>query len=260
MVENHLKDFVRWSVALMFIGVLTACGRPSQEASAPASAPVIAAAPSTPPSAVAPLATKQEWLAAVNGVYTKTDTKPDDEGVVEFMACFESGTPKCSLRSWGKRDEFRKVSHFTPVQSSFVKYRNEPYLHSYVALVDCTTPNILLNPRFKGDSWMFMTKVAVMADGELVLEQDVTNPPVQRDTYPGLVEESGTWIASDADLEALRKIAAAKAVVVRLSGEKGYVTVGKKLMASFQEDVRDALAIHDKLLKAAETRLPAACK
>jgi hypothetical protein len=210
-----------------------------------------------------PLVLKADWEAAVQATHVRSSVKTDKDGITEFAACFgksEDGK-KCDLFSFGKKDAFRHLTTYTPTGSGLARFSASKYLHSYVSLPDCKRPVVVLSPHFfsKG-GWLFMNKVAVMADGELVLERHFENAEVQRDAETWGVDERAVWVASSSDMGALRRIASASAVIVRLTGSKGYTTVPDKDVRSIKEDFATVLAVFAVLDNAAAKKDPVDCK
>ena len=88
----------------------------------------------------------------------------------------------------------------------------------------------------------------MLADGELLITRKFED--VNRDTITRArveVIETAGMVLSDAEIQALRKVVAAKDVVVRLTGTKGYTTLKKDAVKLFREDAASQLAIYDKL-------------
>ena len=205
---------------------------------------------------------KSDWESAIGRTYEKNKINIDKEGVVEFEACFQKTEDgkNCSEFAYGKYDAFRHLTSFTPVNSEIADAAIWKYLHSYVALIDCKRPRVLLSPHyFTKEGWLFMDKVSVLADGELLLEHKFTSTEVDRDNNTWGIDERAHWVASNNDLSALKRIASAKVIIVRLSGAKGYVTVAEKDISRIKEDFKSVLAIYGTLDAAAASKEPAEC-
>ena len=245
-------------LAISTLAALVACSPqiPSAPAAPPA-APPAAALVTQPP---LPPITKEQWQKAFATAFTKHKAEKDEDGVTTFAACFEGTQPHCKLIALGKRDAFRKLTIFEPAGSRMRRFGGGEYLHSYVSVLDCEAPSIMLNPRFfsKG-SWIFLARVAVMAHDEVVLDHSIEHGDVDRDNQSWGVTEASTWIASEDDIKALRKIATAGHLVVRLTGKKGFTTIAKTDISTFKQDAREITAIFDRLTIATKDKMPKTC-
>lgn len=206
-----------------------------------------------------PLITKADWQAALNGTYIESSSKTDEDGVTEFSACFEQGK-QCDLFTFGKRDEFRKITFFTPPASKLNELGGSKYLHSYISLKDCQVPSIVLNARFfSKDGWLFMNNISILADGDLVIDQSFIDASVKRENESYGVIESATWLATEQDIAALRKIVRAKTLIIRTTGDKGYITMDKGKLSDFRSDMLAVTTAYDKLQTVLREKIPADC-
>lgn len=188
------------------------------------------------------------WRAAVEGTHTEANRRVDAGGVTEYMACFKSGSPRCALPAFAMSDPFRKTSTFEPAASRLAKHVSSRYLRSYVVLSDCERPIVVLNPSyFSKSSWLFINRAAVLADGQVIIDQPLDSQRVRRDNDAAGVTETATWVATREDVDALRRAALADKVIVRFTGEKGFVTVSPSDVAGFKRDALDITTIFDKL-------------
>jgi hypothetical protein len=102
-----------------------------------------------------------------------------------------------------------------------------------------------------------------MVDGNVVFEREFEPTAVSRDTKGVGVEEFYDFIATDKDIAALRKINGKSEILVRISGDKGYVNLNsesKKVISEieiFKLDVISAIRIYDATSKAIEGHIPA---
>ena len=109
-------------------------------------------------------------------------------------------------------------------------------------------PGFVLRPKFLGDSWLFMESIAILADGVVVFEKQMSD--VKRDTITrGRVEvaETGGFVLTSSEIQAIRSMSDAKTVVIRLSGQKGYVTLKKDQVKQVRDDLKTLLEIYDQL-------------
>ena len=181
--------------------------------------------------------------------YVERSTKDEGDGVTSFMASFPSlpGNPM-----FGKRESLRKLTFFTTTGSTFGKYSDRSVTF-YLAVKDCRAPVIFVEPRVLSHSGIFLNRVSILADGELSLDQPLGDFKAQRETYPGGVEETIPFILTDAQLSKLRSLSDARTVVVRLTGEKGHVTLDARATKDFKSDVGDVLHAYDFISKLVES-------
>ena len=248
--------------ALLVAISLSGCQRPSQE---PPGSPAVPAAPATNVPLQPPV-TLQDWQAAVASTYTEWDRKNLGDGVSEFYACFgerdEKG--KCpGLAFAGKRDAFRKLTHLTPLGTSWQRLAADQYLGSYIALADCQPPSYFLKVQYQrtGGSWLFINKVAVLADGNVVLERDFSDAynQVERDVLPNAVKEDYHFIASPDQRQALFKLRDSKELAVRITGQKGYVSLKPDQLKTLRADVEAMRLALDKIAAATKGKMPEKC-
>ena len=199
----------------------------------------------------------------MTSTYVESSKKSEGDGVTTFMACFnDPSTPaKCMF---GKRDAFRKTTHFTPVGSTFQRYEFENHVFSYIALVECGMPIYFFVPRYSSEGgWLFIKKVAMLLDGDLALERDFSElrPDIKREILPsGRVEEEVHLVATEADQMGMHKAIEAKEISVRITGEKGYVNLKAKQISSLRDDATIMQFVYDKLGRALKEKTPATCK
>lgn len=216
-----------------------------EETERPASAASTAAAPAPP--ATPPAATRAQWLAAAKGTYVTTNSKTDGDGVTEFSACFPAIGEKCPPFMRGKRDAFRKLTIFTPAKSLWNRYGAQGHVVPYFSVLDCGPPVLLINPTYSASSWLFMEKVAFMADGEVVLEREFQSWDGSRETVRDGVMESIHWAVDPVDLVKVRALLDGKTIIIRLTGQKGYVSMDKSRTADFMIDLARTLKAMDSM-------------
>lgn len=205
--------------------------------------------------------TSQQWHEAIAKSYVETQRKTDEEGISEFSACFRAESPKnCALFAFGREDAFRGNRYFTSAISQLSQFESPIYLRLYVALQKCELPRLMLRPTyFSKEGWLFMSSVAVMADGAVVLDRSFDGSKVSRDSASHGVDEEVHLIATQEDVDGLRRAAAAKTVIIRLTGDKGYVTVPKAAALKFITDAQETVQIYDLLRSASSQALPSEC-
>ena len=219
------------NLAVFFISALVACGG--------------SAAPPRKPPVVTPPPHGNSFRAVMARLYTETSTEDKGDGSITFLSAFPSSAGNGTDAAFGKRDGFRKITFFTSVASTFGKYSPEA-LTMYVAVPDCKLPVLFVSPRVFRNTWLFMSRVSVLADADLVLDRTIeAEDKPSREVYPGGVEETVDFALTERQLAELRKLAGAKKVSVRITGGKGYVSLSAKEAASFKDDVAGSIRIYD---------------
>lgn len=257
-------------VCLMLVG----CGPPSaadnQVRADRALGGAVATFASATPAPVRQAATADQWAQAVEQVFDKVNVKrlrdkknpayvedqgkPDQNGVIEYFACFDKAPPKCELPSSGRRDGFKKIQFFADPAMEFsdlaAKYTpatGKPSVRAYITLRDCHPPSIVLNPAFRAANWMFVEQFGVMVDDHIVIDRKFDSSQVERDNSPREISESMHVVLNAQEVDALREVVRGRQVVIRLTGKKGYVGVDQAGTREFVQGVARLLRIHDAL-------------
>jgi len=115
-----------------------------------------------------------------------------------------------------ERDKMESISFFSA--------KDEPWIDTgitvYLSVPDNSSPLLHIVPHYHGDSWIFFNTVKVMADGKIVYERSLDGIRMKHDNNTTGVYESADYPAEAVDLFAIRAIASASSVTVRLAGEK----------------------------------------
>lgn len=235
--------------------LLAGCQKAPEQKAAVASAPPPAAMP-----APKPLPTKEGWQAAFATAFKVIEStrSVDDDGNSEFAACFR-------IRNDGKcpesvmlvtRNPFTKATYFRLFNETLLKYAPRS-LYASITVMDCYAPLMMLTAKFNSpNGWLFMDRAAIMVDGEIAAEHHFDSPALKRDNDGAGVHELGYWVLTDAEVDALRQLAKAEKVIIRLSGDKGYVNVDKKYVQAFLKDWPAALLAYDDLHAAVADHIP----
>lgn len=205
-----------------------------------------------------PQVTLEDWKKAVEATHEKLKVKDTGDGIESFTACFEP-TPekkkKCTNFALGERDKFKKITFYTAGVSLMVGKE----ISAYVSLPDNDKPALFLTPSvFSRTSWLFMKKLSIMVDGEVVLEQDLSNLKADREVFPGGVEEAVHFIAAPKQIDELRKINEETKFIIRITGEKGYVTLNDLELSAAKKTLINAVNIYDRLNNAVHDKIPTA--
>lgn len=227
--------------------------------------------PSSAPSELPqPTATADQWLSAVGGVFDKVNVqklrdkkkleyvldegKTDANGVTEFFGCFDKSPPQCDAPVSGKRDGFRKVQFFfEPVwnwKESGYKYVNgvgKPSVRGYISLIDCRRPKIVLEPTFRASTWIFLEQFSLMLDGTVVLDRKFGTGEIDRENDHNSVVETAHLTVDERELLMLRKVDPSKQILIRLTGQKGYVGLDPEMSITFAQGIAKLLHLYDAL-------------
>lgn len=211
-----------------------------------------------------PIVTAEDWKRALLSTYKESKREAKTNGETTFDACFND--PSCSPAIYGSRDEFRKIYFFSTLHGEFNSLLNgtsadRSYANGYVALKDCRPPEYLLFVRyFAKRGLLFMNRVAIMVDGEVVLEKDLSGEEILPKITKNGVSEEYQFILSKDELAGLRKVAKGKSIIVRITGRNNqYVTLPSDKMVNFKGDIRWGLEVYDKLNAALEKVIPPSC-
>lgn len=114
------------------------------------------------------------------------------------------------------RDKMEKVSFYQLKKRNLLSTR----LEAYISVPDDSRAILRLSPVYYGDDWVFVDRIKVMADDEVVYEHDMARGELIRSNYGGSVWETGDYVARAIEIVALRKIASSKTVMIRFTGRE----------------------------------------
>lgn len=223
--------------------LLTGCNK-KEEQQVQNNSPTIAA--ETPVDQPKPAYTKKEWRAALKSTFEESAVKTDEDGITEYSACFKKKDDgKCALFAFGKRDAFRKIDHLTPIHTRLNRIVNaQTQVGTYIAAIECEAPSLLLEPAVnKRGGWLFMEKVAFMADGDVVLERDFEHNRVDRDNESSWIHEKAAFIPTSNELDGLKRFTESNSQIIRITGQNGYITLPKEKTREFAEDAKATLTM-----------------
>jgi len=127
---------------------------------------------------------------------------------------------------------------------------------SFVFLKENESPVFFLQPRYFGkENWLYLKKVAIKY-GNKVLEINCSASKIDRNTYPGGVEETTLVSVDDNTIQKLKEIVSAKAASIRLIGEKGFVSPDNTQTHMLVGDMQTALEVYELLSKALNNHIP----
>ncbi|WP_439672894.1 hypothetical protein AEMCBJ_33510 (plasmid) [Cupriavidus necator] len=210
-----------------------------------------AVTPSAPPPP-----TPADWKNALESTYVKHSVKDEGDGLESFTACFEPAAPdqkkKCGAFAFGKRDAFRKLRFY----ETGIPMMIGNGISTYVSLKDNELPILILTPYIFRKNWLFMNKIAVMVNGDVILEQDLNVDLAGQEIFPGGVQEHSAFAATRDQVHALRQIKPDSAVIIRFTGKKGYMTLDKADTSVVKSKIIEVLQVYDSIQKAVTDKIP----
>ena len=240
-------------LALVCSAPLTACG----ERAGPPGNPV-AVAPSPPPTPPRP--TKDEWLRAASSGYSASNFRDEGDGIKSFTAHFPKVESDQGLFAFAKRDDFNRSWVFKTAEPQMWWTLGDRGMLPAVILIECQFPLLVFGAQhFARDGLLYLDGVAVLVDGELVLERDGYAGKVVHEQYPAGVREAFTFGATSAEVDGLRKLTKASKVAVRLVGRNAYVTLKAPELKRFMEATPETIRVYDRLTTSLRPVMPAAC-
>ncbi len=109
--------------------------------------------------------------------------------------------------AFAERDGFRKLRFYKPeIYSKMDGAVFCPFIKTYVSLRDHRSPSFFMQPCYSGNNWIFMSKVAIMLDENVIFERNFSNDKVERNVDSPHVEEFYNLIATESEINSLRKI------------------------------------------------------
>ncbi|OJA50149.1 hypothetical protein BGV66_04445 [Burkholderia ubonensis] len=127
---------------------------------------------------------------------------------------------------------------------------------AYVSIKDNGSPVLFLGPYIFRDSWLFMSKVAIMVDGDVILDQNLDVKSADREVFPGGIQEHTDFIVNNDQIEALRRMKSDSKVVVRITGTKGYMTLSKNDTAAVKNKIIEVIRVYDLIQGAVKDVIP----
>ena len=214
------------------------------------------------PSIISAPKTAEEWRLGLTSAYSESQSRDEGDGITSFVACFpKNDGGKCGTFAFGRRDAFRKARSFTTSDAQLWWSLGDQSLLPSVYVPDCGTPLFMLRTRyFSKDGYLIMRRVVVLADGEVVIDRDFSNESVYREPHAAGVMEAYTFPSTAADIAVLRALPGAKKALVRITGDKGYVSLKKDELQRFVGEAKASLIVYDALQAATSANSTAVCK
>lgn len=208
-------------------------------------------APTTVREPAAQAATPEHWRTALAASFeTLGPARTDADGVTKSIGCF--GDPavqrKCGTPVDVEYDSFTKSRLIMPGWSAISRITGETGVEPELVLLENERPVLVLRVQFAGDSWLFLERLSILIDDqEMMLDQPIDRGDRRTHALSGGVREHAPLIMKEAQFPNLRRIATAKKMLIRIAGEKGYVTVNPKSTARFRSDLAGALQVYEVL-------------
>lgn len=212
--------------------------------------------------------TVEDWNLALRSTYKELELVKKGDGTSTFYICFIEGD-RCdkSFEISGERDDFRKLRFFNTLYGRSLELLNsdysskaESYVDGYVALKECHLPSYVLKVKYHAKrGLLFMQRIAVMADGVVVLDKDVSHEEISSGVTQYGATEVFQFVLNETELAGIRKAANTKDVVIRITGRTKFVTVNSSNTKAFKDDLQTGLWAYDKFNSALKHAIPPAC-
>ncbi len=191
---------------------------------------------------------KQAWDAALATALEQREPNVGADGVTKFKACVKDANG-CTLQLPGSRDALRKVLWVYASEANSKGPPKKTRVDAYVALQDCGLPTVFISPFFvrEGD-WLFLKSITAAVGEKTVLSQPIDN--AKRDNTSGWVMEWADLALPNAALPDLEAASSADALIVRLTGDRGYITLDADRTRTFRASLAEVLAAHARIHKA----------
>ncbi len=206
--------------------------------------------------------TANEWRRDFLSSFRVLDEKPtNDDGIKEYRACFEPKEESCGKTLFGQYDGFNKFdrldlpgNELREMASRYAVYK-KPYelaLLGRVVAPECSKAFVQINPKLYAKNWMFLEKISMMADGNVVFEKTVESNSIKRQTTEdGLLENWGFLLQSE-DIGNLERFIKSDHKLIRVTGQKGFISVPKDDVDSFSRDLASLLTVTQQINSAVE--------
>lgn len=191
---------------------------------------------------VPPTYTPDEWKRDFANAFERKDVKVDENGITSYTSCLVMANDQCTLFN-GMKDGFRKVDHLTPMGTVLYSIANaHSMVRVRVVVPECKGALVAIEPFFSGrNGWLFLNKVAFMADGDVVYENAAAFDELKRNNEGARVQESWVFSLDKEASKAMERFSQAKSQIIRFSGDKGYFSVPQDSVNVFADDVVKAV-------------------
>lgn len=214
-------------------------------------------------------ASREDWDHALNEIVVFEQISDEGKGIRLLRACLSNNQKtevECGTPAYAVRDDFTKTTTYLTRATQFSEIAEESYLGAEIELKDCGTPVYLLSPRLidktRGN---LIDGVAVLQGDELIFEKEFVPEENKRrkmldENFYNNWHSTTRVVASDRDIEKLKKIKIGEPHKIRLSGAHGFQMVDDELLEEFPKDVVEGLAIYEKISNALKNKVPIECK
>lgn len=202
------------------------------------------------------VATMQEWKSAFSGTFLEEHVNDTNDGFVDFTAKFpKEKSKKLSAFLFGRKNLQESEWFFRGMDSS--GHYLGTSLYQAIGIEKGEMPNVLFNPYYIGSgAGIKMNKVAVLADGDELLQHDFQSKLTRRDRFVMDVVEQAVFSLSEKDIMALRKIENSKNVSIVLYGDNENIKLPVRNVENFRNELKMTLAAYDDISNALRNHLP----
>ncbi len=206
--------------------------------------------------------TANEWRRDFLSGFRVSDEKPTNEdGIKEYKACFKPKEESCENTWFGQHDGFNKfdlldipANELRDMASRYAVYK-KPYglaLLGRVVAPECSKAFVQINPKLYAKNWLFLEKISMMADGNVVFEKTVESNSIKRQsTEDGLIE-NWVFLLQSEDIGNLERFIKSDHKLIRVTAQKGFISVPKDDVDSFSSDLASLLTVTQQINRAVE--------
>lgn len=178
---------------------------------------------------------EKDWRAAIESIFTKRNYRSTD-GVESFGACFP-GRRACLVTEY---DRFSMSYRFSPLMSAanFPSHMFDS-LGAHVFISRCSGPSLAISAAVSSGFWLMLDSALILAGDSAPIRINIDKNNVFRtvDRHSNNpFEEVGHTVLSDAQVLEIERVIRNKPVVIRISGDSGYLVVKKKDATYFPDD------------------------
>lgn len=194
--------------------------------------------------------TKDDWDAALKASYEEKHKNKNDDGIFDFVADFSKSINSGEkLVLPGKYDGFNRITTIFPHNYFIDRHTEDILIGPSVAMIDYGQPLFVLNVSYREKRGLSLRKISILADDKLSFDEKVSAGDLKVNTWRGGVSEDYILILSPNQINSLSSVSKSNNLIVRLSGENGYITLNKKKTARFLSDLRQVLMSYNVLSK-----------
>lgn len=202
------------------------------------------------------IATLQEWKNSFSSTFLEEHVNDTNDGFVDFTAKFpREKNGKIIAFLFGRKNLQESEWFFRGMDSS--GHYLGTSLYQAIGIEKGEMPSILFNPYYIGSgAGIKMNKVAILADGDELLQHNFQSKLTRRDRFVMDVVEHAVFSLSEKDIIALRKIENSKNVSIVLYGDNENIKLPIRNVENFRAELKMILAAYDEISNALRNHLP----